>query len=202
MKTFTKNRGGSGGSSRESHLPREGYLCAANVYPQDELRGVRKDALFAVSKSHQELSRDNKVGAAHFGGHSLGIYIQVPFCQTKCTYCNFHTGVASPSAYSPYARAVEREITNWRALHQAAGLPSADAPAPDCHPEPGRILDGGEGSAFSDVLRSKLSAGTRKIELQTEAACEMQRRCVAPNVSPSRRHLVAQVAPALSAGET
>jgi len=44
----------------------------------------------------------------------LGIYIQVPFCQTKCTYCNFHTGVASPSVYAPYARAVEREIRNWR----------------------------------------------------------------------------------------
>ena len=47
----------------------------------------------------------------------LGIYIQVPFCQTKCTYCNFHTGVASPSAYAPYARAVKREIRNWRAFH-------------------------------------------------------------------------------------
>ena len=23
------------------------------------------------------------------------VYIQVPFCQTKCTYCNFHTGVVS-----------------------------------------------------------------------------------------------------------
>ena len=56
---------------------------------------------------------------------TLGIYIQVPFCQTKCTYCNFHTGVASPAAYAPYARAVEREIGNWRALHAAAGLESA-----------------------------------------------------------------------------
>src|SRR5579864_4990123 len=44
----------------------------------------------------------------------LGIYIQVPFCQTKCTYCNFHTGVASPAAYAPYASAVETEIRNWR----------------------------------------------------------------------------------------
>ena len=99
-------------------------------------------------------------------GHPLGIYIQVPFCQTKCTYCNFHTGVASPSAYAPYARAVEREIRNWRAFHRAAKfesvdrLESGDATA-DCHPEPrapqntpllpsavipntGRILDGGE----------------------------------------------------------
>jgi oxygen-independent coproporphyrinogen III oxidase len=49
-----------------------------------------------------------------FRPKKVGIYIQVPFCQTKCTYCNFHTGVASPAAYAPYARAVEREIRNWR----------------------------------------------------------------------------------------
>jgi oxygen-independent coproporphyrinogen-3 oxidase len=41
---------------------------------------------------------------------SLGVYIQVPFCQTKCTYCNFHTGVVSRDRYWPYAEAVCREI--------------------------------------------------------------------------------------------
>src|SRR5690349_11696325 len=41
---------------------------------------------------------------------SLGVYIQVPFCQTKCTYCNFHTGVVSRDRYEPYAAAVCREI--------------------------------------------------------------------------------------------
>lgn len=41
---------------------------------------------------------------------SLGIYIQVPFCQTKCTYCNFHTGVVSPAVYEPYVDALCREI--------------------------------------------------------------------------------------------
>src|SRR5215471_11210308 len=56
---------------------------------------------------------------------TIGIYIQVPFCQTKCTYCNFHTGVASPAAYGPYARAVEYEIRNWHALQSSAGLESA-----------------------------------------------------------------------------
>jgi putative oxygen-independent coproporphyrinogen III oxidase len=56
---------------------------------------------------------------------NVGIYIQVPFCQTKCTYCNFHTGVASPAAYAPYARMVEREIRDWRGLHTAAKLDSA-----------------------------------------------------------------------------
>jgi oxygen-independent coproporphyrinogen III oxidase len=41
---------------------------------------------------------------------TLGVYIQVPFCQTKCTYCNFHTGVVSRERYDPYANAVCREI--------------------------------------------------------------------------------------------
>jgi oxygen-independent coproporphyrinogen-3 oxidase len=41
---------------------------------------------------------------------TLGIYIQVPFCQTKCTYCNFHTGVVSRDRYLPYAEAICREI--------------------------------------------------------------------------------------------
>jgi oxygen-independent coproporphyrinogen-3 oxidase len=43
---------------------------------------------------------------------ALGIYIQVPFCQTKCTYCNFHTGVVSRDRYQPYANAVCREIAD------------------------------------------------------------------------------------------
>ena len=41
---------------------------------------------------------------------NLGVYIQVPFCQTKCTYCNFHTGVVAREKYAPYAAAVRREI--------------------------------------------------------------------------------------------
>ena len=40
----------------------------------------------------------------------FGVYIQVPFCQTKCTYCNFHTGVVSRDRYEPYASAVCRDI--------------------------------------------------------------------------------------------
>ena len=131
-------------------------------------------------------NRGGRGGAAHFAGHSLGIYIQVPFCQTKCTYCNFHTGVASPSAYAPYARAVEHEITNWRAFHRAAKLESVDRlesgdATAGCHPEPrapqntpllpssvipnpGHILDGGERSAFAvgtkQPVANKVTADT------------------------------------------
>ena len=53
---------------------------------------------------------------------NLGIYIQVPFCQTKCTYCNFHTGVVSPGRFAPYATAVCREIGSHRSLLESAGV--------------------------------------------------------------------------------
>jgi oxygen-independent coproporphyrinogen III oxidase len=45
---------------------------------------------------------------------ALGVYIQVPFCQSKCTYCNFHTGVVTRERYRPYAEAVCREIADAR----------------------------------------------------------------------------------------
>jgi len=45
---------------------------------------------------------------------NLGIYIQIPFCQTKCTYCNFHTGVVSRARFAPYAAAVGTEIREHR----------------------------------------------------------------------------------------
>jgi oxygen-independent coproporphyrinogen-3 oxidase len=53
---------------------------------------------------------------------SLGIYIQVPFCQTKCTYCNFRTEVASRARFGPYARAVETEIREYPSRLEAAGV--------------------------------------------------------------------------------
>lgn len=52
----------------------------------------------------------------------LGIYVQVPFCQTKCTYCNFHTGVVAKERFAPYVEAVRREIRGHRELLRAAGV--------------------------------------------------------------------------------
>src|SRR5579864_2973664 len=58
----------------------------------------------------------------------LGVYVQVPFCQTKCTYCNFHTGVFSKELYAPYVRAVCREIAEFPRLllkNRIANVPKA-----------------------------------------------------------------------------
>src|SRR5579863_8974984 len=54
----------------------------------------------------------------------LGIYVQVPFCQTKCTYCNFHTGVFSKELYAPYVRAVCREVAEFPRLLRENGIAS------------------------------------------------------------------------------
>jgi oxygen-independent coproporphyrinogen III oxidase len=53
---------------------------------------------------------------------SLGVYIQVPFCQTKCTYCNFHTGVVSAARFAPYVDAVCAEIAGHRGFYERAGV--------------------------------------------------------------------------------
>src|SRR5260370_5453401 len=56
----------------------------------------------------------------------LGIYVQVPFCQTKCTYCNFHTGVVATARFAPYVEAVCGEIREHRELLKAAGVGGAE----------------------------------------------------------------------------
>ena len=53
---------------------------------------------------------------------NLGIYIQVPFCQARCTYCNFHTGVVSSDRFAPYATAVCREIREHQTLYHTVGV--------------------------------------------------------------------------------
>jgi len=52
----------------------------------------------------------------------LGIYVQAPFCQTKCTYCNFHTGVVAKERFAPYVEAVCREIRRHQELLRGAGV--------------------------------------------------------------------------------
>jgi oxygen-independent coproporphyrinogen-3 oxidase len=55
---------------------------------------------------------------------TLGIYVQIPFCQTKCTYCNFHTGPVSRSFYEPFVAAVCREIALVAANPPVPPLPA------------------------------------------------------------------------------
>ena len=93
---------------------------------------------------------------------SLGIYIQVPFCQTKCTYCNFHTGVVSRDRYQPYASAVCREI---------AGVPEAQQPLADTVYFGGgtpSLLDPAALAKILDTLWANYSFETPEITLEAD----------------------------------
>src|SRR3977135_685242 len=61
----------------------------------------------------------------------LGLYVQVPFCQTKCTYCNFHTGVFSNDLYAPYVEAVCREIAAYPRLLRESRIAEVPEPVVD-----------------------------------------------------------------------
>jgi oxygen-independent coproporphyrinogen-3 oxidase len=55
--------------------------------------------------------------------NSLGIYISVPFCRAKCTYCNFASGVSSVKAHQQYVTRVCADIRNLRRRPGAAAIP-------------------------------------------------------------------------------
>jgi oxygen-independent coproporphyrinogen-3 oxidase len=52
---------------------------------------------------------------------SLGLYISVPFCRTKCSYCNFASDVFSRAAYENYVTRLLEDIANSRQLASELG---------------------------------------------------------------------------------
>jgi oxygen-independent coproporphyrinogen-3 oxidase len=106
---------------------------------------------------------------------SLGIYVQVPFCQTKCTYCNFHTGVVSSSRFAPYVSAVCREISGHKDLYRAAGIELSVAAAENARPDTVYIgggtpslLDPAHLQTILDTIRATLSGDLREVTLEAD----------------------------------
>ena len=54
---------------------------------------------------------------------NLGIYIQVPFCASKCTFCNFSSSVERSSIFDLYARMLRREVDGLGRHLPARGIP-------------------------------------------------------------------------------
>jgi len=91
----------------------------------------------------------------------LGVYIQVPFCQTKCTYCNFHTGVVSPGRFAPYAAAVCREIDNHRQLFESSGITISSLDAAKARAVDTVYLGGGTPSLLEPELLAAMLQSLR-----------------------------------------
>ena len=51
---------------------------------------------------------------------AAGVYIHFPFCRSRCSYCDFATGMHDSRAAKRYVRALVTEISNWREVHALA----------------------------------------------------------------------------------
>jgi putative oxygen-independent coproporphyrinogen III oxidase len=107
----------------------------------------------------------------------LGIYIQVPFCRTKCTYCNFPTGVFARELDRPYAAAVVREIREFPELTRAAGLAAwerltaGEVPVVDTVYLGGgtpSLLESGLVAAMLSALRERFSCAWEEATLEAD----------------------------------
>ena len=99
--------------------------------------------------------------------NSLGIYISVPFCRAKCTYCNFASGVSSIGAHEQY---VARLCSEIRTLRQRLGEALIPQQVDSIY------LGGGTPSVLSPALMGEL-ARTLRQEFAVTPEAEITLEC-------------------------
>jgi oxygen-independent coproporphyrinogen III oxidase len=88
------------------------------------------------------------------GADNLGIYVSFPFCRSKCTYCNFASGVYPAADHSRYVERLIEDIANAASWAEELGaeLPRRVDTA---------YLGGGTPSLLAPDLLAKLFAALR-----------------------------------------
>ena len=61
--------------------------------------------------------------APNIGQPTLGVYVQVPFCASKCSFCNFSSSVERSATIDRYAGALRAELANYRRFFADCGIP-------------------------------------------------------------------------------
>ena len=106
---------------------------------------------------------------------SIGIYVSVPFCRSKCTYCNFASGVYPASEHARYIARVIEEVTGARNWAENLGLALP-------HSVDTIYLGGGTPSLLEPELFERLFSAIRR-EFDVDAAAEITVEC-APGQLP------------------
>jgi len=105
----------------------------------------------------------------HSTGSALGIYISIPFCRSKCTYCNFASGVFPASDHARYMERVIADIAEATTLSERRGTEF-----------PRRVdtvyLGGGTPSLLAPELLTQLFL-TLRAEFDLDADAEITMEC-------------------------
>lgn len=97
------------------------------------------------------------------GDHALGIYVSIPFCRSKCTYCNFASGVYPASDHARYVDRLIEDLAGARAWAESVG-----AELPRCVDTV--YLGGGTPSLLAPELLTRLFSAVRaEFDLETDA---------------------------------
>ena len=108
-----------------------------------------------------------------------GIYMSVPFCRQKCTYCNFASDAHAALLLPEYLRLLESEIIQHSALCQKAGLPAREGVPVDTV-----YMGGGTPGLLGAVqLRSLLEAV--RASFHVEPGAEVTLEASPENVTPA-----------------
>lgn len=101
-----------------------------------------------------------------------GIYIHIPFCRSRCSYCDFATGIYESSQAERYVKALVKEILTWREIERPAevdtiyfggGTPS--------------LLSAGQLAAILDAIHARF-----EVMVKVEITMEMNPGTVTPAI--------------------
>ena len=135
----------------------------------------------------------------------LGLYISVPFCRSKCSFCNFASGVFSRDKMKGYVARLREEITGAEALattfgakfervvdsvYLGGGTPTTLAPDQltdifhvirdrfDVQPDAEITVECAPGTLHPEILDALLQAGTNRISLGTQSFVDQEIKSV------------------------
>ena len=136
----------------------------------------------------------------------LGLYLSVPFCRTKCSYCNFASDVFAPARFDAYVEKVCRDIERsgeladkfgarferaCDSIYLGGGTPSLLAPPQldrlfaairarfDVAPDAEITVECAPGTIAEAVLQALVAIGVNRVSLGVQSFADEETRAVA-----------------------
>jgi len=156
---------------------------------------------------------------------ALGVYLSVPFCRAKCSFCNFASGVSGPAAIDAYVKQLCAEIDaagetaavlgarlprRVDSVYFGGGTPSLLAPSQlreifaalrrgfDVEREAEITLETAPGQIAEDVLDAAMRLGVNRVSLGVQSFVD--RESAAVGRTHTERECVAEIARLRAAG--